>query len=177
MKKRSLIVFLTTILRLLSALFIYLRPLEGMVVYILFDSFDTLLLEDMGNLTYKQYHSVDKVIDVATYLTLLPLGLKYGVFSILLMLLLFRVIGTLFFYFRRNGYYLILFPNFFLTYLFFIILVGERILIFSNYFLWIVILGQIFTEIVYHFIYPNYLNSGILRQILKLFGYNRKRVI
>lgn len=182
-KKRSLTILLTTVLRLLSALLIYIRPIEGMVIYILLDSYDSLWLEGVGGLTYKEYQRVDKAIDVTSYLMLLPLGLKYDSFIVLLMLLLFRIVGTFLFYLRESEYYLILFPNLFLIYLFFVILIGEKFLVLTKYtgeyysVLGVVILGQILIEVVYHFIYPNYLQSGVLRQVLSLFGYNSRRKI
>lgn len=179
-KKRSLAILITFAFRFFSAILIYWNPVLGIVVYVLFDSWDTLILEDWGGMGFKDYHRIDKVIDVTTYLILLPIGFRYQIFLPLLALLVFRIVGTFLFYLKRKEYYLIVFPNFFLVYLFFMILVSEKVFVFYNSLSYVfafvlLFLGQVILEIVYHYIYPNYLTSGLLRRNLSLLGYKKER--
>jgi len=170
------------ILRVLASLLIYIQPLLGIMIYVLFDSYDTLLLEDIGGMTYMEYERLDKIVDSATFLILLPLGLKYGNFAVLVALLIFRLVGTLIFYVKKKEYYLILFPNFFVSYLFLTIVLKEIVsepVGKSLYFVAMILLVffQLSLEILYHYVYPHYLRQGLLRKILGLLGYNSKRRI
>jgi hypothetical protein len=165
------------VLRILSSFLIYAQPLLGIGIYMLFDAYDTLLLEDIGGMTYSEYERIDKIIDSLTFLILLPLGLKYGNFIVLAVLLVLRIIGTALFIFRKKEYYLILFPNFFISYLFLAIFLKE--MGFGSGFgfplLVLLILFQLSLELLYHYVYPHFLHDGILRKTLSLLGYNSKR--
>ena len=163
---------------------VYVNPFLGLALYMVFDGCDTFILEDFGGLNYFEYENLDKVIDSVTFLILLPIGFKYGVFYALLALLIFRLLGTFIYLLRRNEKYLILFPDFYISFLFFTIILKETGLYPKNnlseyiFLLAGLIIFQLSMEIVYHYVYPKlWKGEGMSRKLLRIFGYKRKRVM
>lgn len=106
-------VFTVSVIRISSALLIFLYPFWGFVLTCILDILDAQVLIRLVGISREKYHLWDKNMDWLTYVVMLTYGSNHGFFLPLFLLLFFRFAGQ--FMFLRTGSvrYFILFPNFF----------------------------------------------------------------
>lgn len=97
--------------RLLSYLSIYITPFWGILLAIYFDAWDWDYLQKY-NMPKHWYHRIDKVVDYVEYLILLPIMYFTPVFYWYLGFLLWRTIGTAWYFFAdTKDSIFVFFPN------------------------------------------------------------------
>lgn len=172
--------WLVVVARLFSSFYLFIDPFWGMLLYFVFDSFDTLVLEDWVGMTYREYGFFDKNLDWITYIPMLFVSAKFGLLWIFVFLFIIRSIGHLLYNRTFNEKYLLYFPNLLEASFFFLIsLPSKEIILTKTINIWVllilIVVVQMAREIILHVIYPRFLKQGILRTWLAWFGYNYKR--
>lgn len=97
----------------------YIIIIVGLV---LLDSVDNRVDKKCDTKTF-EYQSKDKIVDIVSYIFLLPV-LK-NVSAFLYFLILYRIIGVFLFIYTKKSYWLIVFFDFIKEYLFFLALVNK----------------------------------------------------
>jgi hypothetical protein len=111
--KRRFIIGLVTLARLLAAFYIFIAPLPGMILTIVFDFFDGRIFAFTGAMDREQYHRWDKVLDMAGYVVELIVVLRYGVWWPFTILFLWRLVGYIAFVIVGKSWVFLLAPNIF----------------------------------------------------------------
>ena len=136
---------------------------------ILTDSIDCgiphYLFDKWINCNTNIYQTTDKITDIVCYTLLLVYILKYGGLSsnynyLLILLFIYRLIGTYLFLIKKNRTYLFYFPNFFLEICFGLVLINN-FLILKNYKEFILISIVIYKIILEYYLHI-YKNTKIM---------------
>lgn len=102
--------------RFFAAIYIAVNPLWGYVWTVVLDWLDGTLLVFLLKIRWREYHYLDKNLDVISYVIMLSVGVRYGAFWPLALLLTFRFIGHILFLRTGEVRYYIYFPNLFEAY-------------------------------------------------------------
>lgn len=105
--------WLVTFARCGGAFIVFINPLWGYIVYIILDIADGQILPNFAGMSPLVYHIWDKYVDLFVFIVMLFSSVSYGVFNLLLILLLYRLIGQIIFWKTKNDRYLLAFPNMF----------------------------------------------------------------
>ncbi len=176
----NLLVVIVVVFRILAAIYIFFNIFWGFLVTLVFDFIDAYFLRQKAKLSWNRYQLVDKALDIIPYSVMLIVSIKYGVFSFLLLLFIYRLIGEILFFVTKKTFYLILFPNFFsIAFILFVFLqeVGINFDISSvKYFVLMLFffLLQIIFEIVLHKIWPKHIRKRGYPSFVRKLGYIRR---
>jgi hypothetical protein len=180
------LVWVAILSRIFAAAYIYFNPLWGWILSMIFDCTDWWLLKRKPvNVNIEEYHELDKILDNFTYIVMLITGIKYGVFFILSLFFVYRLIGYYLYTKTKKVSYFVLFPNFFeMMFVWFVIF---RIYGITNnmseiqywgWFIFMLILKEgheIFLHLFWNQkVMPKWEKSGYPRFLRRL-GYDRKR--
>ena len=123
--KNPFVIFYTFI-RMASAVLILFNPVWGFFLTVFFDFWDGYFYEmiprlvEMPRPTYQEY---DKFQDWIGYIFMFVVGIKYGLFNILALLLVYRLVGQMIFLKIKKQAVFVVFTNFFeATFLWYVIL-------------------------------------------------------
>lgn len=104
-------VIFVSVMRISGYVYMLYRPLEGILLSMLFDVLDWLILS-FGKLPLKEYHNVDKPLDYLQYLFLIPLVFNTYIFDAYILLLAYRTLGQFVVSYFKDRRLYFLFPNF-----------------------------------------------------------------
>ena len=93
----NLLVVIVVVFRILAAIYIFFNIFWGFLVTLVFDFIDAYFLRQKAKLSWNRYQLVDKALDIIPYSVMLIVSIKYGVFSFLLLLFIYRLIGEILF--------------------------------------------------------------------------------
>lgn len=135
---------LVIFLRVGAALSLFLVPVEGYIATVVFDWVDAMILLHIVHITRKQYQYFDKMLDLVSFVAMLLVGIRYGMFWPLLFFFVYRLIGYWLYMRTHDQRYFVYFPNFFEV-VFLWTVVGKAMgitdhLVPSAYWTWLVVL-------------------------------------
>ena len=105
--------WIVTFARCSGAFIIFINPFWGYFIYVILDIADGQILPNFAGMNPLAYHLWDKYVDTFVFFVMLIVTIPYGIFTPLLFLLLYRLVGQLIFWETKNDRYLLVFPNIF----------------------------------------------------------------
>ncbi|HEC64504.1 MAG TPA: hypothetical protein ENI23_04350 [bacterium] len=166
MKKVEPLIFATVIVRVLISISILFYPLEAVFLSIVFDLLTTWPLAWTG-LDKKQYHQIDKSLDLIDYLFLIIVTVNTPIAIPASILLGIRLVGHIAFYIKEDSRVFIFFPNVFYFYVLLYLLI-ERFAWDIDINAWYVWIGLILFKLVheaYIHIFPLDIPFKVVRKI------------
>lgn len=162
-----------TVIRALAALSILAFPVWGFIASLIFDILDARYLLPYGHLDKLAYDLWDKILDSATFVTELMIGLTTPWAGLMIGLFLYRMVGHIIFWIIKKPRILIFFPNVFESTFFWILIPVHWWYAFhitamtGLYWLYAI---KITHEIVLHGLWPVYVARPWKKFIRRIFG-------
>ncbi|MBI2103605.1 hypothetical protein HYT59_01215 [Candidatus Woesebacteria bacterium] len=169
------------VVRILSALTIFINPFWGFWIYATVDVFDSFFLFYWARISLGEYHLIDKYLDWIGYIVMIIVSIKLMAFPLLLALFLLRLFGQIVFLVTREDKYFIFFPNFFeFSFAYVVFLEARGINLLSTkleyYLIYsVILLIQIIREVGLHLWWPRYWRKNGNPEFMRDLGFKIKK--
>lgn len=151
-------IWLTVVLRLGAAAYIFFQPLAGMLASFFMDWFDSYLLIQRAGISRAKYHELDKNLDQVWSVVMLIAGWNTPYRMVLVVLYLYRLLGHAAFLLSHDIHVFLFFPNVFEFAFFWFVALVPWIGTFSVHNSWLILILltmlKLVQEVSLHYIWP-----------------------
>lgn len=177
---RKLVVWGVVVARIFTGILIFFQPLNGFIWFSIVDFWDAYFLQHMAGMSWMTYQKLDKKLDWFGYVSMLLVGIKFGIASMVIPFFLFKLLGQIVFMFFKQQKVFLFFPNFleaiFLWAVIFPLmgLSGRHLSLVFDQTLLALFALEIVKEFFLHVFWPNYLKKNGFPNYLRIFGIGKE---
>lgn len=177
---RKLVVWGVIVARTFTGILIFFQPLNGFIWFSIVDFWDAYFLQHMAGMSWRTYQKLDKKLDWFGYTSMLLVGIRFGIASMVIPFFLFKLLGQIVFMFFKQQKVFLFFPNLleaiFLWAVIFPLIGwsgGHFSLVFDQTLLMLFAL-EIVKEFFLHIFWPNHLKKNGFPNYLRIFGIGKE---